>query len=437
MLLLSFLVLMVIIAIVYQLNRVTATDQQVANRDLTSTSMDLAIESAMLEVFEQLRADGELRMGAGDDAGGGAPPGGVDPSGGAGEDSGAGEATDSFMDEWAQQAATSINELDLRILIVDEDRKYNILNMLNEDPDEAQAAFDRVVRILDLCREETEFDVHESDAHDMAMVMREHMSDRDNSYLPRPGELLSFNEENRSLGMPLSMREFVVLEPFHEGLFKDTIDRNGKRVHAIDAFLTMYTSPVTGEDETAGMVTSEGGYSVNVNTAPRAVLTGLMDYSDLNPSFWEDVVEYRNLEEESEDYEDDSEPMLDEFGEEILVTQIFDTLDELEEINGYDMIEPESAERLKGLLRTDSDVFSITITARHVTLAERHQVQEFSTREEQEAYERSGAHLTRTVRCVVWRRMGEDDVELIPLQRWEVLDQAPLPILDFPEGSPW
>ena len=437
MLLLSFLVLMVIIAIVYQLNRVTATDQQVANRDFTSTNMDLAIESAMLEVFEQLRSDGELRQGGGGDDGAAAAAGaaGMGPEGG--EEGDNADASDSFMDEWAQQAATSFNDLELRILIVDEDRKYNILNMLAEDPDEAQEAFDRVVRILDLCREGTELDIHEADAHDMARIMRDHLLERDNSFLPRPGELLSFDEENRSRGMPLSIREFVVLEPFIEDHYRDSFDSDGNRVHSIDAFLTMYTSPTTGESEGPDPPTSSGGYSVNVNTAPRAVLTGLMSYGELNPSFWEDVLYYRNREEEADPGQEVLEPNLDEFGEEILVTQIFDDLEELREVRGYEMITPESAERMKSLLRVDSDVFSIYITARRVTLSERHQSQDFDTRQEQELYERSGAHMTRTVRCVVWRRMGDENVDIIPLLRWEVLDQSPLPILDYPDEARW
>ena len=438
-LLLSFLVLMVIIAIVYQLNRVTATDQLVANRDFVSTNMDLAIESAMLEVFEQLRSDGELRQGGGEDDGAAAAAAAAGAGPGGGEEGGeeSADASDSFMDEWAQQAATSFNDLELRILIVDEDRKYNILNMLAEDPEEAQLAFDRVVSILDLCREDTEFDIQEATADDMARIMRDHLLERDNSYLPRPGELLSYDEDNRSRGMPLSIREFVVLEPFTEDHYRDSFDGEGHRVHAIDAFLTMYTSPTTGEGDGPDLPTSSGGYSVNVNTAPRAVLTGLMGYGDMDPSFWEDVVWYRNDEEEADPNQEIVEPSLDEFGEEILLTKIFDGLDELEEVRGYDMITPESAERMKSLLRVDSDVFSIYVTARMVTLADRHQSQEFDSRQEKEEYERSGAHMTRTVRCVVWRRMGEDDVDIIPLLRWEALDHSPLPILDYPDGFRW
>ena len=70
-LLLSFLVLMVIIAIVYQLNRTTVTDQQVADKNLQMTKMDQAIQSAMLEVLQQLQEDGEMRSGSGE---GGARP---------------------------------------------------------------------------------------------------------------------------------------------------------------------------------------------------------------------------------------------------------------------------------------------------------------------------------------------------------------------------
>ena len=437
--LLSFLVLMVIIAIVYQLNRVTVTDKQVADRDFTSTNMDLAIESALLEVMEQLQMDGEMKMSSedtGDEAA--TDVGSMDPSGGfQGEGDDNPDAVDSFMDEWSQIAATSINELDLRILIVDEDRKYNILNLLVEDLDLAQEALERVERILDMCREGTEADIDGALAAEMARAMQDHMLERNNSFLPRPTQMLSDDEENPSLGMPLTMREFIALEPFSEDHFRDFFDENGDRVHSIDSYLTIYSSPFTEGDEQSDSepVDSGGGYGVNVNTAPLAVLHSLLDSRDVDSRFWEDVLQYRNTEEapEPDDDTEDIEPMLDEFGEDVVPMQIFDSLDELNEVPGYDIVQTDARAKVDELLRVDSNVFSVFITARKVTLAERFQVLQFSSRREQEEYERSGAHMVRTVRSVVWRKMGADEVEMVPLLRWDVLDYAPLPVLDYPD----
>ena len=70
--LLSFLVLMVIVAVVYQLNRSTSIDQQVAHKDVILARMDLAIESAFLEVAEQLLSDAELKQAGEEEGAGGA-----------------------------------------------------------------------------------------------------------------------------------------------------------------------------------------------------------------------------------------------------------------------------------------------------------------------------------------------------------------------------
>jgi len=446
-LLLSFLVLMVIIAVVYQLNRSTGIDQQVAQKDLLMTRMELAIESALLEVTEQLRDDAELKSAAGEE---GAPEGGTggeglgDPSGGPGAPGEAQEnpdAADSQMDDWAQIASTTFDDVNLRIYIEDEDRKYNVLNMLAEDEEEAQNAYDRVVRILDACREGTQADISGGDADAMARAMRDHMLERDNSYLPR-AQLTSDDPEKAGQGLPLTLREFVVLEPFREEHFRDYFDRDGERVHSIGAFLTVYTAPAVGPVGAAGGAAgtqssaSTGGYAVNVNTAPLAVLAGLFEQRDVDTRTWDQVLDYRNQEEErSEEEEENLEPVLDEFGEEVLPKKIFDSLSELSELPDWDALEPDVRTRAESMLRVDSDVFSVYVTARFVTAAEVNQVFEFDSRLEQEQYERSGSHFVRTVRAVLWRRPGDEGVDIVPLVRWEVLDYAPLPVLDYPDDN--
>lgn len=438
-LLLSFLVLMVIIAVVYQLNRSTGIDQQVAHKDYLMTKMELAIESAFLEVAEQLKEDAQLKSGGeGGGEGAGDLPGG--DMGGGGGDAGDPEsnpdAVDSQMDDWAQIASTSFDDVNLRILIVDEDRKYNILNMLTADEEEAQEAFDRVVRILDLCREGTLADISSGDADEMARVMRDHMLERDTSFLPRPAATLSDDPENTSLGIPLTMREFVALEPFTEDHFRDYFDRDGKRVHSIDAFLTIYTSPAVGPlGAEGGTTTSSGGYSVNVNTAPLAVLASLFDQRDIGTRTWDQVLDYRNREEERKPDEEDVEPVLDEFGQEIIQKRIFDSLEELQELPDWDSLEGDVRTKAESLLKVESDVFSVYITARYLTAAESNRIYEFQSRAEQEEYERSGRHFSRTVHAVFWRREGQEDIEMVPLLRWDVLDYSPLPVLDYPDDD--
>jgi len=436
-LLLSFLVLMVIIAIVYQLNRVTGTDQQVASKTLQLTKMDLAIRSALFEVLEQLREDGELRLGGGEE-GGAADMGaaaGMAEGGEEGVESNT-DAVDCQMDEWAQVAATTIDDVQLRILIEDEDRKYNILNMLAEDEEQAGEALERVARILDYCREEAIDDISTSEAEELARLMRDHMLEREGSGLPRPRALLNDDDERSTVGLPLTMREFLALEEFEEHLFRDYFDEDEMRLHAITAYLTCYTSPSTGGGGGTQAVTAEGGHNVNVNTAPLAVLMALFDSREIDGRFWDSVLEYRNEEEDlPPDVEEEEEEILDEFGEPVVRKKFFDSLEELSELPDWETMEPELRGEIEGLLRVDSDVFSITITARVPTADERHQLREFDSRRQQEEYERSGLHLVRTVRAVYWRQMGSDSVQMVPLVPWQVLDYAPLPVLDLPEDG--
>lgn len=84
-------------------------------------------------------------------------------------------------------------------------------------------------------------------------------------------------------------------------------------------------------------------------------------------------------------------------------------------------------------MQVTSDVFEVVIAARISTASDVNQRLDFESRREQEEYFRSGEHLVRVVRSVVWRRAQDDDVVIVPLVRWEVLDNAPLQVLDFPD----
>ena len=192
------------------------------------------------------------------------------------------------------------------------------------------------------------------------------------------------------------------------------------------------------QSDAAGTSTAEngGGFAVNINTAPPAVLKGLFDDRDVSHGFWDDVIEYRNLEEESEDGEDENEdPPLDENGEEIIERKIFENLEELSEIDDWERMEDDMRGLVQSRLRTTSDVFSVYITARVATSNE----DEFMTgglgtpqekwRQEME----SGAALLRTVRAVVWRRSVGEEIQIVPIVRWEVLDYVPMEVRDFPD----
>jgi type II secretory pathway component PulK len=505
-LLLSLLVLFVLVAIVFQINVTTGTDARMARNDVGLTTMDLAIESAMLRVLDELQQDGEAAA-AGAAGAGAAPPADAGAMGGGPEGGGADseQASDSREDGWGRPQQTSFDEMDvrLRILVQDEDAKLNLLAMLSEDEDEAEAAYERVVRLIDLCREDTRADIDRSDAERMARAMRDHMERRAESEVPMT-PLLTHDERRREIGLPLTLREFETLEPFEPSHFRDFRDEDGTVVHSLGSYLTVWSSLTTlsslrgsgaggsgasgaaqgggsgGEGGEEGGAPAEGGegatetetgggggaqqaeqtpptegegsgaadlsqgpenltggvagYAVNINTAPPAVLKCLFDDRELSPRFWDEVILYRNTEEEQDEEageEEAREPVYNELGEEIVPHKVFDKPGELADVEGWLELEGAVRREINTLVLTQSQVFSIFITAVRNTGAESAWVEPADARAEFEHSQ--GNQLVRTVRAVYWRKVDGDKVSLIPVVRWEVLDYVPFEVLDFPD----
>jgi uncharacterized membrane protein YgcG len=92
-LLLSLIVLFVLVAIVFQISIGTGTDARVARNDVGLSTMDLACESALLEVAEMLKADAPAGGEEGGAGGGMSAMGGGDDLSGGGEASGGGTLT--------------------------------------------------------------------------------------------------------------------------------------------------------------------------------------------------------------------------------------------------------------------------------------------------------------------------------------------------------
>jgi hypothetical protein len=457
-LLLSFMVLIVVVTIVTQISLGTMTDARVARNDLALAHMDLAIESAMIQTRIQLRddaaADSESEGGEGEDGGPAIP----DVGDMGGDEEGGGEEAPADKKADFPTERTELNEISLRIQIQDEDGKINILNMLSADEERAEEAFQRVVRVLDLFREGTEFDVPLSEAIEIAEVMRRHMLERDTQLLPRP-ELLSDSAEEDRRGLPLGLREFLIHEELQDVLFMDFRDENDTIVHSIESFLTVWSSPRlyssnpdagstrapasdAGAPESDGPTTGSGandtdtgGYAVNVNTAPPVVLKALFDDRVVNPAFWDEVIEFRNLEDE-EAMEDENgerrEPIYDQFGEEELELQFFGTTEDLAEVRSWGDFDGDLQSQIKDILTTKSSTFSIVITARRSTSANEESTAGMDPREAARKEEESDA-LKKVVRAVVWRHQVEDEFVVTPIVPWEVLPSSPYDVLDYPE----
>jgi hypothetical protein len=160
----------------------------------------------------------------------------------------------------------------------------------------------------------------------------------------------------------------------------------------------------------------------------------LMDDYDVDPRFWDDVIKHRNEEDESQ-VDTDEEPILDEFGEEAVPLMVFSSVDELVDMPEWENIEPIFRDQLRGLVGVASDVFTIYVTVQRDTSQARGQAGYSMSREEYEEQLFSLSNLTRTIACTVWRRSGEEGLELVPLQRWEYLDYIPYEVLDYPEDE--
>ena len=188
-----------------------------------------------------------------------------------------------------------------------------------------------------------------------------------------------------------------------------------------------------GSDAADGEPTD--GFGVNLNTAPVAVLKGLFDDRDIPIRFWDEVIEYRNLEEEVElePGAEEPEPVYDEYGNEVIQLQIFESVEELQEVRSWQNLGSQEQELVSTYLTTTSNVFSVFITARRSTSSSAN-VFIASSAAEREREEELAAGLVRTVRAVVWRREGGDSgATLDPIVRWEVLDYSPYEVQDFPD----
>lgn len=469
-LMLSFLVLIVLILIVAQISYSTKTDARVSRNEETLLAMDQTAESVLLQIYDDLAQDGS--GGGGGGLGGGTPAaGGGNPLAGGGEGAG---PTDSHEDDWAHPQRTELNGMQVRILVQDEDSKLNLLSILTEDEEQAQRAFERLVRLLVNARAGTRYELDRGTARQMATTMLEYMKRRRDQILPRP-TLVSDDPEDEDVGLPLTLREFHALDPtlFPAHLFADFRDEDDRIVHSLGSFLTVTSCLTTaseaageggssgggnasegqggaggGGDDSGGTTTPQAGQGgaggqqqepatadgrINLNTAPPAVLFSLVDDRDVPLAFWDEVLRFRNEPQEDVEDRDPEDIPLDEFGEEIVPKQYFSSFDDIAQVRGWDHLEPIVQGELQGLLKVQSSVFSIYVTVRRPTGEDRGDAAR--TREEVERQEAEGQGLVRTIRSVVWRRASDaGDAQIIPIVRWEVVDYVPYEVLDDPEG---
>jgi len=476
-LILTLLVLLILYAVVSQLMLSARLDYQIAKTQASLARIEAAIEASFADAETMLQDDlaggdaagglGGALGGAGGGGGdlgsllGGAAAGGGDLGAGGG-----GEAADSLNDAWAKPSRETRGGIEVTIQVEDENRKLNLLSILSEEEEFAQESKDRLVRLLDLFREETGEDLSLGDAEVLVRNLEEWMRGSHRTEdLPRPN-LLS-NVEGVSTTLPLTVDELLLVPGFTPEILYDHRSR-GIVVPGLSAFVTVWTdleptpegedgllgserpgltggsssgrpgltSPSGRGDSPTGPPAGEGeaggttlGARINVNTAPRAVLLALLPPYEMPAETIEAILRFRNepLDEES------TEPTPEEIlglEEATPPTKSFATLDDLDQIPEFGNLYPGVKDKFKALLTTTSEVFTIWVTARIRPEGEDESfLFDAATGEEEE----EGAGLLRRVRSVVLRSSGSSEAQILPLllrelraeRRWFVPDFAP------------
>lgn len=351
--LLAFLALMVLVAVVGQLSVSSSVERSIALNALEETRFEYAARGAYHEACALLIKDlkdeaqnaqdqGTGLGGTSDAFGGGVGRGGPDDQQGRQE----GIPTDSLADEWAdpnpsQGGGGAGEDLDVRIRVVDEDRKMNILCLVAKDDSFRELWKERMVRLLDIFREDTKYDLSAGEARDLVEGIEKWLRGERARDFPIPVQATSAaaaeddkmvwsksrfaDEPEQEVVYPLTLDELVAVEGMSESLLHGFVE-NGRYVPGLEDVLTVYTNlridpdALEGEEEddplgdspfdTGAAEQTEAEEAadqmpddenqvetnqgrVNVNTAPLPVLAALMEEDRIPFSVIEKIDEFR------------------------------------------------------------------------------------------------------------------------------------------------
>ncbi len=178
---------------------------------------------------------GSALAGAAGAAGGGeAPPGEGEPE----EDPSS--KCDSSRDSWFEPVGNADNDLTTYVWVEDENRKFNLLALWSPDEKFAEFSRDRLVRLLDTLREDSDFDLPSSDAQRIVSEITEWGRRSGTEMMPRP-RLKSDDEKKREQSVPMHLDELLLLSSVTEDLFFDKV-LDGKVYLGLESVLTLWTS---------------------------------------------------------------------------------------------------------------------------------------------------------------------------------------------------
>jgi len=445
----SILLYILVAELVVSSRMVRATGEN----DALLARMRTQMQYQLVESEEKLLAD---MVGQADDMGaeGGAPGGlgglpgaGAAGGGDAGGEGGEGEEAeedptsvcDSSRDAWFEPVGYPDNDLTTYVWIEDENRKLNLLTLWSPDEEFAQLSRDRMIRLIDVLREDTEFDVSSGDATMIVQSIIEWGSRPNTEQMPTP-ELKTDDEINREFHAPLHLDELMMLPMITPELFFDKV-LDKIYYPGLESVLTIWTSTVAdpgdpeklarqraarGEppleqeepEEPGGQASAEAppqqpeglGIRINVNTASRAVLRSLFDPVRVSDRVIDGIIRYRNEvdEEASEEASSENEAESADFGDMQLGDQpllnFFEAVADLEEVEEFAQISDDEVKgEITAALTTSSEVFSIHMAS---------------------LFKRSGSednrvYLVRRSRSIVMRLEEGEEGKIVPLIPFE------------------
>jgi len=432
----------------------------------------------LADVEDQLLQDLAGQAAEGEGGAGGSPLGGSLPGAGGGAESGGaggegeGEAEedpstkcDSSRDAWFEPVGHPEGDVTTYVWVEDENRKFNLLALWSPDEEFAEFSRDRLVRLLDTLREDTEFDVPTSDAQRIVQEILEWGRRPGTEQMPKP-RLKSDDEKKRELSAMLHLDDLLLLPSVTEELFQDKVI-DGKVLLGLESVLTLWTAlrvdpgnpeklarlraaaeargekpageapesgtqppagsqppPAAGGEEPPPPQPDGLGLLVNVNTASRPVLRALFPPEQIPDRVIEAILEFRNQVDEEAMLAEQEQGATEtsDFGDIRLGSdqkkKFFETTADLEQVEEFAKLpDPEIKAAFQGALTTKSEVFSIHLAALY------------------KRSEENRIYVLRRARSIVLRLDDGADgaiVPLIPYEERALLRVMPVDLQDQP-----
>lgn len=401
---------------------------------------------------------------------------------------------DSFEDTWAKPMRIMMGDLEIVSFIQDENSKYNLHLLMVEDPERKQAEFDRAVRILDRLRDGMDGDLDEFEARQVVEDIVGWMDPaRQSMELPLAPRFSMGERADAPYALMNSLEELMLLEHVEPGLYYDEV-RGEEIAPGLESVFTIwttvnYSAPEEGgtgdaaaaaeagaaggaesaggapagagaaaaaaggagpaTDENGDPIRGEGGLEgalagdppigtkINLNTAPRAVIEGLLPEYELPRRLTTELLRWRNevdeeavASQEAEEVDPDDQTLRDAlFGEEEEDPKHFFTaLGDLRKVPGFEEgnLAPEVEQELLDLVGVQSDIFTVYLTARVK--------QDLDWKPDRRYQEMPGTVLR--LRAVVWRRTTQAGPVLLFLQPWQRVPTTRWRIPDFQDDLP-